>query len=558
MAPTTEDRRQETGDRGQETENRKQETGGRRQKASGFACSGETVPLKLPELLLWPVVAAAALHVACISAATGFLVVVYLFALLQLARAETWRKAFYSGLAVGLLIGVVRLEFFWRIFSGGAIGLWLVFSFWIGLFVALARLCLRRIRSPWAWLPLPFIWCGLEYFRSELYPLRFSWLSPGFAFGAAPWHLPFSHAGAYGLGFLLMSLACAAAFLWRRSKIQSLAVLLLGLGALRLWGLAGGTAPAQPLTASVRVAGVQMEFPSEQEVLVRLNEVIRKHPEAELLVLSEYTFLEPVPEKIKDWCRAHRRHLIVGGKDPAPGNNFYNTAFVISPAGEIVFRQVKSVPIQFFKDGLPAPEQKLWDSPSGKLGICVCYDLSYSRVVDRLVNLGAEGLIVPTMDVFDWGERQHELHARVAPLRAAEYGLPIFRLASSGISQVVDRTGRVLAAAPCPGDGAILAGTLELRGPGRLPLDRWLAPFAIAVTALLVIWLLVTRDSRTGKTFDVGRSMLDVGRSPSNAEHQGNYEQLNIQRSTSNIQHRSSDTPVASATTCAPPVSPSS
>src|SRR4029077_6618928 len=116
-------------------------------------------------------------------------------------------------------------------------------------------------------------------------------------------------------------------------------------------------------------------------------------------------------------------------------------------------RQVKAVPIQFFKDGLPATEQKLWDSPWGKLGICVCYDLSYSRVTDNLIRLGAQALIVPTMDVVDWGEGQHELHARVAPVRAAEYGLPIFRLASSGISQAVDRTGNVLAKAPCPGDG---------------------------------------------------------------------------------------------------------
>ena len=81
-------------------------------------------------------------------------------------------------------------------------------------------------------------------------------------------------------------------------------------------------------------------------------------------------------------------------------------------------------------------------------------------------------------------------------MRAAEYGLPIFRVASSGISQVVGRAGNVLAAAPCPGDGAIIAGTLELRGPGHLPLDRWLAPFATGVTALLLICLLVLRGRR--------------------------------------------------------------
>src|SRR5690606_28360859 len=98
------------------------------------------------------------------------------------------------------------------------------------------------------------------------------------------------------------------------------------------------------------------------------------------------------------------RYLVVGGKQPE-GDNYFNTAFVIGPGGEIEFQQAKSVPIQFFNDGLPAREQQLWDSPWGKIGLCVCYDLSYRRVVDNLVRQGAAAIIVPTMDVVGWGER---------------------------------------------------------------------------------------------------------------------------------------------------------
>ncbi len=230
-----------------------------------------------------------------------------------------------------------------------------------------------------------------------------------------------------------------------------------------------------------------MEFPAENEVLLRLNEMVRKHPEAELLLLSEYTFTEPIPEKVKTWCHTQHKYLIAGGKDPAGTNNFYNTAFVVSPQGEVVFKQVKSVPIQFFKDGLPAPEVKVWDSPWGKLGICICYDLSYSRVTDKLVRQGAQGLIVPTMDVVDWGRAQHQLHSRVAPVRAREYGLPIIRVASSGISQMVDRRGQVYASAPFDADGAQIAGRLELSVRGHLPIDRWLAPACVGVTLLFIL-----------------------------------------------------------------------
>jgi apolipoprotein N-acyltransferase len=493
--------------------------------ATGRRPSSTAVVVGFWTLAFWVIVAGAAFHAAYAVPQAGYLVLLYLVALMKLAQAGTWRRAYYAGLAVGFLLATVRLAFFWRIFSAGAIALWYVYAFWIGLFTALAGICLRRVPTGGLLAPVrgssicgregavaapgdgrapggvkyallvPFLWCGLEYFRSELYYLRFSWLSPGFAFGAAPWTAPLSSLGAYGLSFLLMSIACAGVLLWPRSGIRSLVAVFIGLGLLASWGFARSHSPASAQKASIRIAGVQieMEIPTEQAVLGQLDQLIRTHPEADLLVLSEYTFTEPVPQKVKDWCRQHGRYLIVGGEDLLPGGKFYNTAFVISPAGEIVFRQAKSVPIQFFKDGLPAPEQKVWESPWGKIGICICYDLSYSRVTDRLVRFGAQALVVPTMDVAGWGQRQHELHGRVAPVRAAEYGLPIFRLASSGISQAVAGDGRVLASAPCPGYGAMLFARFELPSRGRLPLDRWLAPTATGITVALLIWLLGAR-----------------------------------------------------------------
>jgi apolipoprotein N-acyltransferase len=440
-------------------------------------------------LAAWALTAAVAFHAAYAWPSAWWLLLVYLFALLRLALAPTWRQAFYSGLGAGLLIAAGRLDFFWQIFSGGALGLWLVFAFWIGLFAALSRLCLRRFGERLGWLCLPGLWCGLEYFRSELYYLRFSWLSPGYGVAGTPCQGLDHLAGAYGLGLLIAAIACAGAWAWNRSRLRAGLALLAGAAALWLMGACLPRTLA-PVSNRIRVAGIQMEFPSESEVMARLNQTLKAHPETDLFVLSEYTLADQVPGRMKDWCRKQRRYLIVGGKEPAGRGNFYNTAYVVGPTGAVEFAQAKAVPIQFFKDGLPARGQKLWDSPWGRIGLCICYDLSYRRVVDNLVKLGAQGLIVPTMDVTDWGVRQHELHARVAPTRAAEYGIPIFRLASSGISQCVDARGRTLAAAPCPGDGAVLTGILELRAPGRLPLDHWLAPFAAWFTGLCLLFCL--------------------------------------------------------------------
>jgi apolipoprotein N-acyltransferase len=250
--------------------------------------------------------------------------------------------------------------------------------------------------------------------------------------------------------------------------------------------------PPPPGAQQLRLVGIQLEFPEEKALLNSLDRLVADHPDAPLIVLSELTFNGPIPDSLRDWCRDNERHVLVGAKEPVDETGFYNTAVVIGPDGSTVFQQHKIVPVQLMNDGIPGEHQALWDSPWGRLGIAICYDLSYTRVMDELVRQGAEALLIPTMDVIDWGRREHELHARVAPVRAAEYRLPIFRLCSSGISHSVDPRGTIRAMAPFPGQGEILADTLELRGPGRLPWDRSLAPAAVVATAGLALWFAVS------------------------------------------------------------------
>jgi apolipoprotein N-acyltransferase len=437
--------------------------------------------------------AVASFYVAYLGPWCAWVIGLYLFAMVRLCHHGTARTAVYAGFAVGLLVGAGQLTFFWRIFSAAAIVLWCVYAFWLGLFTGIGRLVTLRFGNKAALVVLPLLWCGLEYFRSELYYLRFSWLSPALAFGLDPTYAPIGLLGTYGTGFVLSAIASCATWHWQASRVKALAVLAGGIAVFSLVGWSSRRGNPADGIRQLPVAGVQLEFASEKEVLVWLNHLNQSHPDARLLVLSEYTFDDVPSDAIKGWCREHHRYLIVGGKQPAGSNNFYNTAFVISPQGQTVFQQAKSVPIQFFKDGLAAPEQKLWDSPWGKLGICICYDLSYTRVTDRLVQMGAEALIVPTMDVADWGKRQHELHARVGPVRAAEYHVPVFRLASSGISQAISSSGTLLASTPFPGQGAMLSASLALGGSGRVPYDRWLALVCVAGTSVLIPALFVLR-----------------------------------------------------------------
>jgi apolipoprotein N-acyltransferase len=408
----------------------------------------------------------------------------YVIFLAQLSRLPTTRGAFYAGLITGFLCVAPQLTCFWKIFGPAAIALWYILAFWIAAFTSIAHAARTRFGPLVAAALVPFLWTGLEYFRSELYYLKFSWMNVGYAFSGTWTGLHFF--GMYGVGFL--AALCAAFFLAGRKLAYA------GIGFTFLMFITISP-PDKPYKtdSKLHIAGVQMEFPPEADIPRALDALLAEHPDADILVLSEYTLDGPVPAELKAWCRHHKRYLVVGGKDLTPKNNFYDTAFVVGPEGTIVFQQVKSVPIQFFKDGLPAPKQELWESPWGKIGFCVCYDLSYTRVIDRLVKMGAQLIIVPTMDVVDWGKRQHELHALVAPVRSAEYGVPIFRLASSGISQAVDSHGVTKATAPFAGEEKHIFATLDPVDHGSLPPDRYLAPFSVAITAIVLVILSVKK-----------------------------------------------------------------
>ncbi|MGO8765876.1 MAG: nitrilase-related carbon-nitrogen hydrolase [Limisphaerales bacterium] len=420
----------------------------------------------------------------------GLLIVGYAYSLVRLTDQPTVRRAFYFGLVTGFLCAAPQLFFFWNVFGPAAIVLWIVFGFWLGLFVAIVCGCFRRwgkARTMWL---IPIVWTGCEYFRSELYYLKFSWLNAGYAMPNFPW-APVDTLGMYGIGFLVF---LAVAFFFARPIKQAavgVAILLaVTILASLFFAFLRAAESERPESPTVAVAGVQMEFPPAGVLPSALDAALKKSPNTEIFVLSEYTLDGPPPEILSNWCRKNSRYLVVGGRDYVTNHIYYNTAFVLNTNGDIVFKQAKSVPVQLFADGLPARTQAVWNSPFGKIGICICYDLSYTRVTDELIRQGAQLLIVPTMDVSEWGRHEHELHSRVAPVRAAEYGVPIFRLTSSGISQAVDGGGKVVAQTRFDNPGEIMSATLRLPRRGSLPWDRYGAPVCTGITGLVLAALL--------------------------------------------------------------------
>ena len=186
-------------------------------------------PLGWMKSLLWLTFAVGCFHLAYASIhfpAAGLLVFGYAFALVRLADQPTVRRAFYFGLAAGFLCYAPQLAFFWRIFGAAAIVLWLVVAFWIGLFTAMVYGSARRWGKAKAMWLVPVIWTGLEYFRSELYYLKFSWLNIGYALPSQFSGIGTYRIGMYVAGFVVIAIVAAYpyGFVRRRTVFEGFLV----------------------------------------------------------------------------------------------------------------------------------------------------------------------------------------------------------------------------------------------------------------------------------------------------------------------------------------------
>jgi apolipoprotein N-acyltransferase len=95
-----------------------------------------------------------------------------------------------------------------------------------------------------------------------------------------------------------------------------------------------------------------------------------------------------------------------------------------------------------------APVQPLFRSPVGPIGAVICYESSYPELTREEVARGAGLLAIVTDDTWYGRTAAPYQHADFAALRAVENDRYLIRAAATGISQIVDPNGRVIASAP--------------------------------------------------------------------------------------------------------------
>ena len=184
----------------------------------------------------------------------------------------------------------------------------------------------------------------------------------------------------------------------------------------------------------------------------------------------------PILEKLSAWAEENGV-LLVGGSIPeTEDGRLYNSAFVFGPDGRQLARHRKvhlfdvDIPGMRFKESDTfgrGNEITVFDSPFGRFGLAVCFDLRFPELFRAMAERGARAIFLPAQFNLKTGPMAWELLLRA---RAADNQLYVAACAAAkykgfsyecwGHSTVADPFGMV--AAKCDETEQILYAELDL------------------------------------------------------------------------------------------------
>ena len=150
--------------------------------------------------------------------------------------------------------------------------------------------------------------------------------------------------------------------------------------------------------------------------------------------------LEAVVARAQDIARQEGIYLAFGLNVIGPGSSpeGENRLEIIDPRGEVVVDQLKYGCMAFNMYSFEIPTI---DTPYGKLAGVICCDLDFPYVVRQVSQKGVDILLNPS---FEPTAENILAHSQMAPFRAIENGVSIFRPTSMGLSLAIDPYGRIL------------------------------------------------------------------------------------------------------------------
>ncbi|MFQ5692846.1 MAG: apolipoprotein N-acyltransferase, partial [Nitrospinota bacterium] len=372
----------------------------------------------------------------------------------------------------------------------------LMLAVYLSLYTAAfcAALCrFGRGNPPLRFALAPFLWTALELLRTHLLT-GLPWASLGYSQSAA---LPVIQVadltGVYGVSFLIVLVNAA---LWGalRARIPGLAR---GGGRTALWelGVAAALVAAAllygrarletfrppPGGGSLKVALIQGNISqdlkwSEENLQKSLDTYLRLTLESarekpDLIVWPEtaapFFFFrdKDLQAIILDVAAAGGAPILVGAPSVEGRAGRYrlrNGAFLVTPEKRVDDRYDKMhlvpygeyVPLQrwfpFIRkmvtgigDFIPGKRRTVFRLAKAPFSVLICYEVIFPDEVRRFVREGARFLVNITNDAWFGRSAAPYQHMAMAALRAVENRVPLVRAANTGITGVVDATGRI-------------------------------------------------------------------------------------------------------------------
>ena len=413
------------------------------------------------------------------------LVIVSLTALFAAVTNTTSSRAFYLGMLQGIVGYGIALHWFFHVVGIAAIPLFFILAFFTAVFCMLYNCIARWSHSPYfVALVAGTLWTAIEFYRSELFFLRFPWITPGTALGPTLLSPVF---GVYAVSFIV---AAASAALIRRRTLPlaaALCVLFLLLGIFK----PGEVNPAGE--NAINVTLIQREASRLQDYLELTRDA--QDPEPDLIVWPEYAIPYDVRKReekfnqLTELCAETGAVLVTGTKTESGDSNdsgWRNTALVVDENG-VIGEYYKARPVHFMNDGIPGRSFEPIDSDIGALATPICFDCDYTTVTRRMADLGAEYFAVPSFDAVSWGRTQHLQHAVLFRLRAAENGRWLACAASSGVSQIIDPHGNVHKRLPPLKTGTLTYTIFPEEDKTIFTKGGWLFPWAAMAGAVVIL-----------------------------------------------------------------------